>query len=116
MIVADVKRDMRQRSWSDEKLNSEKSRINEFERISVGTFGEYCDSILCTLKYQLVYHILEDIKTLRNLSGLERSPYEHFNIHIKQTYVRISQRIHTQMMKTVNFMERNWEGALPYGK
>lgn len=74
------------------------------KELIISTFVPHCDNGIYTLKLHLLYHVVEDIETTDNMAILDASPYEHFNVFIKQSYRSTSKRIATLMDETVTNM------------
>lgn len=114
--VADVTEDTWYPAWSEKDLHNLIRRLNAFKKMLEETFHEHCDFDLYVLKHHFVDHVVEDIQKSGTRSVLDRSPYEHFNVQIKQAYGRISKRRRTKMMKMVSVMERSYQRVLSYRK
>lgn len=74
-IVTDVTEDMGQWTWGKDDLSSLKSKGKEFKKMVEEAIDEHRDSVLCTLKYYLLDHIVEGIQRFGALSFLDSSLY-----------------------------------------
>lgn len=113
-IVNEVTGDGEYKIRSEEELVKLEERVKEFKRELVERFDDHCESGLYTLKFHLLDHMVEDIRKFGTLSVLDGSPFEHFNVHIKQAYRKTSQRRSTRMMETVGVIERRYDGRCGY--
>lgn len=59
-------------------------------------FDHLEDINLLTLKFHMFDHIVEDISKFNDLSYLDTSPYEHFNVTIKMIIKISSMRKNVQ--------------------
>lgn len=60
--------------------------FKELAAISTKNFDRYSESILHTVKYHLLDHIVEDIPRVGAISVLYSCSYDHFNEHMRQGY------------------------------
>lgn len=79
----------------------------------VQTFHEYVGPVAYNLEHHLLDLMADEIRKFEVLSVLDRSPYEQFIVHIKQTYRRNLQRKRMGIMGTVTYDKgKPGEGAL----
>lgn len=82
----------------------------------IETFEERCFPSLYSLKEKLLNFMVDDVQIFRTLYVLDRSPREHFIVHIKPAYKITLQSKVIEMMKTVRAMKRGYEKAWTYRK
>lgn len=58
----------------------------------VGPFEEDYESVMYTIRYHRVYHMLETVPRFATLRVSDSSPNKHVNVHIKQVYKTTLQR------------------------
>lgn len=49
-------------------------------------FNEHCSSSLFNLNLYLLYYVVKDLRVFGTLSVLDESPFEQYNVDIKQGY------------------------------
>lgn len=77
---------------------------------------EQRDSGLKTLKYHPVDNIVDGLRIVWVLFGLDSSTYEHFNQQIQQAWNITLQKCCTQLMEAVGVTDGRYERALSYKK
>lgn len=108
--------DLGEWAWEEEDPGSLKRIVKNFKEILIETFKEYFACGLYSLDCHPHDHMVEDIRNFRTVSVLDRSPYGHFSVQVKQVYGNTLQRRQEVMMETVGVMERSYERARSYGK
>lgn len=106
-IVDSVKANMWQQAGHEKRLGRLERMIKDFKKMLAETTEEHYDSGLYTLKYYRLDRTAEDIQRFGPLCSLDNSPYEHFNMLIKQAYKGALQRNRTRMTETVNVLKRS---------
>lgn len=115
-IIGDVKRGAGQCEWSDEELKSLERRVKQSKSMLAETFLKHCESGLFKLRYHLPAHTVDNKPRFGTLSFLDTVSYDHFNVHIKQPFRKISSRMQASMMVTLNVIVRGYKGKLRYRK
>lgn len=63
-----------------------KSNIQEFKDMTKKTFDEHCKTGLHTVKFQLLHHIVNDLKPFGSSFMQNRPPIEQKNVSINSAY------------------------------
>lgn len=74
---------VRGKGWSPEDDLKIKAKILLLKKAMVDYFHGTSDNSLHTLKFHLLGHIKEDLKTFGTRFVLDASPFENFNLSIK---------------------------------
>jgi hypothetical protein len=91
--------------WTDMDLENMRSQIQSFKRMVSDLFSSEFPRVLLTLKFHLLDHMVCDIERFGSLKVLCASPFEHYNLFIKQAYSSTSKRLRTRSMETVTNLE-----------
>lgn len=84
--------------------------VDEFKKMLVETFHDYCESSLYALKYNLLHHMTDNIKRFGTPSVLDSSAYEHLNLLIKKASRRTLHRTRAGVLVTVNVIIETTRG------
>lgn len=79
-----------------------KQKITSFQKGCIKLFGESCKTGLHTLKFHMLHHLAENVEKYIDVTLMEGSPYEHFNLLIKKEYWGTSKRMKTVMDETAS--------------
>lgn len=84
--------------------------VREIKKEVVELFSSICMSELYTMKFHLLYHLVEDTRNGKNILVPNASTYALFNVRIKTPYRGLFKRRATVMQKTVTFMSQPLKG------
>ena len=87
--------------WSAADFSDMQKEVSAFKEDISKLFGPHCKTGLQTLKFHLLDHMVLDLERFGSLRVLSASPYEHFNLFVKQAYNSTSKRIPTRTKETV---------------
>jgi len=87
--------------WSDDSLSDLRDSISAFKRSMTSLFHNASPTGIGTLKFHLLDHIVDDIRSFGSIRMLTASPFEHFNIHIKSAHASTSGRLLSRDAETV---------------
>jgi hypothetical protein len=91
--------------WTDMDLENMQSRIQSFKAMVSDLFSSEFPRVLLTLKFHLLDHMVCDIERFGSLKALCASPFEHYNLFVKQAYSSTSKRLLTRSIETVCNLE-----------
>lgn len=91
--------------WSDAELQDLRSTVLTFKKQVWSLFGPHCDRGLNTLKFHLLDHLVDDLQRFGTVRVLSASPYEHYNVVIKQSYSGTSKRLQTRERDTIRNLD-----------
>ena len=80
------------------------STIVDFKKQVWTLFRPHCERGLNTLKFHLLDHLVDDLQRFGSIHILSASPYEHFNLIVKQAYSGTSKRLKTRATETVHIL------------
>lgn len=83
------------------------SQNSKVEEIRVKAFQDQCGNGRYTLRCRLLHHLTEDLERFSSTDLLDASPYERYNVHIKQVYFHTSQRLSSSMGEMVEVMNQD---------
>lgn len=77
--------------WIDEESNGTRlmelgARIRHLKELRKSTFERHCETVLYTLMFHLLDHVVEDVERFGNLKTLNALPVESFSVYIKLAY------------------------------
>lgn len=101
--------DLRQRASRETEVSSLERTVRKFKKMFLETFDDHCDSGLHNLNYLSIDLVEEDIRRYGTLSILDSSLNENINVLIRYSFKTSSQMRRTQMMRTVDVIERKYE-------
>lgn len=76
------------------------------------TLDEHCETHLYTLKFHLLYHVLEDLEQLGYFGTFNAFLFEIFNGHVKHAYRTTSEMRKLGTVETVSVMDLRREENL----
>ena len=91
--------------WSTGELQDLRSAVHLFKEHVWTLFGPHCDRGLNTLKFHLLDHLVDDLERFGTIHVLNASPYEHFNLIVKQSYAGTSKRLQTRERDTIQNLD-----------
>jgi len=86
---------------STRKMEELMVSIHTFKSAVWRLFGPHCENGLNTLKFHLLDHLVDELARFGTVLVLSASPYEHFNLIVKQSYASTSKRLQTRTSDTV---------------
>lgn len=86
--------------------------MHQFKDLVKAEFHEHCKSVLYTLMFDLLDHVVEDVEKFGNLEPLGETQFKSFTMHIKQSYTKTSQRQKSGSLETVRVRDEPKEDAL----
>lgn len=93
--------------WCTKDLQSMRTKVLEFKAKVWNLFRPHCKPGLNTLKFHLLDHLVDDLERFGTIRVLSASPYENFNLIVKQAYSGTSKRLQTRARDTVQVLETN---------
>ena len=91
--------------WSFEEVASFDEDIAKFKALAVKVFGQYHGNQLCTEKFHMLDHLIEDLKQVGSIhfisGGLFESSHTNFKRHYRTTSMRKREVMDTCMMRKV---------------
>lgn len=106
-LVNRVMSDNNSNGWSTEDLEELRSTVLLFKKQVWALFGPHCDRGLNTLKFHLLDHLVDDLQRFGTIRVLSASPYEQFNLIVKQSYSGTLKRLHTRERDTIHNLDTN---------
>lgn len=79
-----------------------RSEIEEFKRVAERVIPSHCSFGLCTLKFHLLHHLIEDLGSFRKIASTDARPFEHLNVLIRQSHRMTFRRLWTRLQNTVH--------------
>lgn len=93
------------------KVNDLQRQVTKFKMPLVETSSKHFSSGLVALNFHLRNHVVDDLRLFGTLSVLGASPFEQYNVSVKQVYKKTFRRSDTCMYDTVNGVECQLESS-----
>jgi hypothetical protein len=94
--------------WTADDRKTLRDSIHVFKKLVSSVFRPHFENSILTLKFHLLDHVVDDLERFGSIKVLSASPFEHFNLNIKQAYAKTSRRYLTRSRETFN----NLDGTL----
>lgn len=93
-------------------LTSITDKVAELNRLVVNIYQDHCSSRIFILMFHVLNKQTEDLGTFKNSKMLDASPFERFNVHVKQIYRHTQQRLSSSTDEVVKVMEQGMNDTL----
>lgn len=98
--------------WTNKEMKAFSAQVCEFKYV-VMKFFSVCTSIVYTMNFHFLDHLVEDLKRFGDVSVLDASLYKQFRVHKKTAYQESSRRKAARMQRAAMLMKRQQRRARP---